>query len=81
MIGFTAQALEVEGLTGASHGERSLRINQRNGYRGRAWETRAGTVELKIPKSRHGGSPPCEEGLLLPRLLERRMAREGADRR
>ena len=34
MIGFTAQrlmALEVEGLTGASHGERSLeRINQRN---------------------------------------------------
>ena len=36
MIGFTAQrlmALEVEGLTGASHGERSLeRINQRNGY-------------------------------------------------
>ncbi len=56
MIGFTAQrlmALEVEGLTGAGHGERSLdRINQRNGYRDRSWETRAGTVELKIPKLR-----------------------------
>ena len=39
MIGFTAQRLmelEVEGLTGAAHGERSPeRINQRNGYRDR----------------------------------------------
>ena len=44
MIGFTAQrlmALEVEGLTGAAPGERSPdRINQRNGYRDRVWETR-----------------------------------------
>ena len=43
MIGFTAQRLmelEVEGLTGAAHGERSPeRINQRNGYRDRLWET------------------------------------------
>src|ERR1700739_1414095 len=49
MIGFTAQRLmelEVEGLTGAAHGERSPeRINQRNGYRDRLWETRAGTVD------------------------------------
>ena len=56
MIGFTAQRLmelEVEGLTGAAHGERSPeRINHRNGYRDRAWETRAGTVELRIPKLR-----------------------------
>jgi putative transposase len=48
-ISFTAQRLmelEVEGLTGAAHGERSPeRINHRNGYRDRAWETR-----------RHGGA-------------------------
>ena len=60
-------ALEVEGLTGASHGDRSLeRINQRNGYRGRAWETRAGTVELKIPKLRKGSYFP---GFLEPRRM------------
>ena len=58
MIGFTAErlmALEVEGLTGAAHGDRSAdRITHRNGYRDRSWETRAGTVELKIPKLRKG---------------------------
>jgi len=62
MIDFAAQrlmALEVEGLTGASAGERSsLRINQRNGYRDRDWETRAGTVELRIPKLRKGSYFP-----------------------
>jgi putative transposase len=70
MIGFTAQrlmALEVEGLTGAAHGERSSdRINQRNGYRDRLWETRAGTVELRIPKLRKGSYFP---GFLEPRRL------------
>jgi len=70
MIGFTAQrlmALEVEGLTGASLGERSPdRINQRNGYRDRLWETRAGTVELRIPKLRKGSYFP---GFLEPRRL------------
>ena len=68
MIGFTVErlmALEVEGLTGAAHGERSPdRINQRNGYRDRVWETRAGTVELKIPKLRKGSYFP---GFLEPR--------------
>ncbi len=48
MIGFTAQRLmelEVGGLTGAGYGERSAeRINHRNGYRERDWETRAVTV-------------------------------------
>src|SRR5207248_7124265 len=53
MIGFTAHRLmhlEVEGLTGAAYGEKSPeRLAQRNGYRDRLWETRAGTVELRIP--------------------------------
>lgn len=70
MIGFAAQRLmdlEVQGLTGAEHGERSAeRINQRNGYRDRAWETRAGTVELRIPKLRKGSYFP---GFLEPRRL------------
>jgi len=70
MIGFTAQRLmelEVAGLTGAAHGERSAeRINWRNGYRERDWETRAGTVELRIPKLRRGSYFP---GFLEPRRL------------
>jgi transposase-like protein len=70
MIGFTAQRLmelEVEGLTGAAHGERSPeRITWRNGYRERDWETRAGTVELRIPKLRRGSYFPA---FLEPRRL------------
>ena len=68
MIGFSAQRLmelEVEGRTGAEHGERTPeRINHRNGYRDRPWETRAGTVDLKIPKLRKGSYFP---GFLEPR--------------
>ena len=48
MIGFAAHRLmelEVKGLTGAAYGEE--RLAQRNGYRDRSWETRAGTVELR----------------------------------
>ena len=56
MIGFSAQRLmelEVESLTGAPHGARNPdRLTHRNGYRERDWETRAGTVELRIPKLR-----------------------------
>ena len=62
MIGFAAQRLmelETEPLCGAAHGERSAdRLNQRNGYRERDWETRAGTVELRIPKLRRGSYFP-----------------------
>ena len=70
MIGFTAErlmAVEVEGLTGAAHGERTPdRLTHRNGYRERSWETRAGTVALKIPKLRKGSYFP---GFLEPRRM------------
>lgn len=61
MSGFAAErlmALEVGGLTGAAYGAKSVeRKAQRNGYRGRTWHTRAGTVELRIPKLKKG--PTC----------------------
>lgn len=70
MIGFAAQRLmnlEVGSLTGAGYGEKSSdRLAQRNGYRDRDWETRAGTVELRIPKLRTGSYFPA---FLEPRRL------------
>ena len=70
MIGFAAERLmelEVGGLTGAGYGEKNpARLVQRNGYRERAWETRAGTVELRIPKLRKGSHFPF---FLEPRRL------------
>jgi putative transposase len=70
MIGFAAERLmelEVGAATGASWGEKSpQRTAQRNGYRERDWETRAGTVELRIPKLRKGSYFP---GFLEPRRM------------
>ena len=70
MIGFAAQRLmqlEIESLAGAGYGEKSReRLAQRNGYRDRDWETRAGTVELRIPKLRKGSYFP---GFLEPRRM------------
>src|SRR5574338_700585 len=70
MIGFAAQRLmelDAEAMCGAAHGERSPdRVNQRNGYRDRIWETRAGAVELRIPKLRRGSYFP---GFLEPRRM------------
>lgn len=62
MIGFAAErlmALEVDVLCGAGHGARSAeRLNHRNGYRDRLWETRGGAVDLRIPKLRRGSYFP-----------------------
>jgi hypothetical protein len=70
MIGFAAERLmelEVGALTGAGYGEKSPeRLAQRNGYRERDWQTRAGTVELRIPRLRKGSYFP---GFLEPRRL------------
>jgi transposase-like protein len=46
---------EVSELIGAEHGERTPgRLAHRNGYRSRTWATRAGEIELAIPKLRRG---------------------------
>ena len=74
MLAFAAERimeLEVEARTGAGHGSRSPdRTNHRNGYRERPWETRAGRVDLEIPKLR--------KGTYLPSFLEPRRTAEKA---
>src|SRR5689334_15288583 len=62
---------EADAVCGAEYGERSPeRINSRNGYRPREWDTRAGTVELAIPKLRSGS--------YFPSFLEHRRRAERA---
>ena len=57
--------MDTESLCAAAYGERApQRANSRNGYRERLWETRAGSVDLKIPKLRKGSYFP---GFLEPR--------------
>ena len=63
---------EVAGQIGAELGEVSPeRVTQRNGYRPRPWDTRAGEIELRIPKLRSGSYFPDW-------LLERRRRAERA---
>src|SRR4051812_33921398 len=63
---------EADAACGAGYRERSEgRVNSRNGYRAREWDTRAGTVELAIPKLRTGSYFP-------EWLLERRRRAEQA---
>src|SRR5215217_177393 len=75
MVKTFAEALmsaEADAICGAPYGQRSdERSNQRNGYRAREWDTRAGTVELAIPKLRSGSYFPDW-------LLERRKRAERA---
>ncbi|WP_414476121.1 IS256 family transposase [Microvirga sp. M2] len=63
MLAFAAErlmTLEVEALTGAPAGVRSPeRLNHRNGYRERAWDTRAGRIDLAIPRLRKGSYFPA----------------------
>jgi len=57
---------EVDAMCGADYGERSPeRVNRRNGYRERPWDTRAGTIALQVPKLREGTYFP--DWLLEPR--------------
>ncbi len=63
--------MEVQEHVGAARHERSAgRVGQRNGYRERSWDTRVGTVELKVPRVHDGG--------YFPSLLEPRRRAERA---
>ena len=62
MVATFAQVLmsaDVDAHCGAEYGTRTPeRVNSRNGYRTRAWDTRAGTIQLAIPKVREGSYFP-----------------------
>ncbi len=62
----TVMSAEADELCGAAYGERSdARVNRRNGYRTRMWDTRTGTISLALPKLRVGSYFP--DWLLEPR--------------
>ena len=66
MVVTALMGAEADELCGAGYGERSPeRVNRRNGYRDRPWDTRLGTVPLQIPKLRQGAYFP--DWLLEPR--------------
>jgi putative transposase len=69
MVQEMAEALmgaEADALCGAPYGERSPeRVNRRNGYRERDWDTRVGSIALAVPKLREGSYFP--DWLLQPR--------------
>jgi putative transposase len=69
MVKEMAEALmsaDADGVCGAGYGERSPeRVNRRNGYRERDWDTRVGSIELAVPKLREGSYFP--DWLLQPR--------------
>src|SRR5690242_20650848 len=75
MVKSFAEALmgaEADAICGAPYGERSdERVTKRNGYRAREWDTRAGTIELAIPRLRSGSYFPDW-------LLERQRRAEAA---
>jgi putative transposase len=57
---------DVDAVCGADYGERSpARVNRRNGYRERDWDTRVGSIELAVPRLREGSYFP--DWLLQPR--------------
>ena len=50
---------DADAVCGAAYGERSPdRVNRRNGYRDREWDTRAGTIDVAIPKLREAATSP-----------------------
>jgi len=69
MVKEFAEALmsaDADAVCGAGYGERSPeRVNRRNGYRERDWDTRVGSIELAVPKLREGSYFP--DWLLQPR--------------
>jgi transposase-like protein len=74
MVQIFAEAMSADAdvVCGAGYGQRSPdRMNIRDGYRWRGWDTRAGSIELAVPKLREGSYFPDW-------LLERRRRAESA---